>query len=101
MCQFFVGLGSALEFCPRELAGEPCLVAENGLFDWTIPGLDAFGKQQVMDEDEGKIPGRNLLFLLEQLRRVDHLAQNLLVCRSTCITLSALHDVQRAIPAHI
>ena len=54
---------------------------QDGLFDRTVSGLDTFGKQEVVDEDECQITGVDFLLLLEKLRSVDDLAEHLLVCK--------------------
>lgn len=54
-------------------------MSQHGLFDGPISGLYPAGKQQVVDEDKGQIPRVDFPLLLEQLGRVDDIAQYLLV----------------------
>lgn len=54
-------------------------MSQHGLFDGPISGLYPAGKQQVVDEDKGQIPRVDFPLLLEQLGRVNDIAQYLLV----------------------
>lgn len=59
---------------------EACLVAEDSLFDGAFGSLDAVREQEVMDEDESEIPGRDFAFLFEQVRSLNDSGEHVLVC---------------------
>ena len=49
------------------------------MLEGTITSLNASSKEEIVDEDEGKIAGRKLFLVLEQLRGVDDLVEDLSV----------------------
>jgi len=70
---------TSLDLYSLQLASQPRLVSQDCLLYGPISCLYPARQEEIMHEHEREVEGRDFLFLLQQLGRIDHLYQSTLV----------------------